>query len=133
MFCARAAWIAPLRRAFIAGSGRPILAAAVISRASLEKSLERFLSWAPLRNWMFLNFEWPAMASHPFAAVNARPRLIGAQAGKIQSVGRAVGPTLNRRDRRFYRSFSEALTLTARQIEAWRLAPREARPCRQEG
>jgi hypothetical protein len=29
----------------------------------LEKSLERFLSWAPLRNWMFLNFEWPAIES----------------------------------------------------------------------
>ena len=45
----------------MAGSGMPIFAAAVISRPSLEKSLERFLSWAPLRNWMFLNFEWPAI------------------------------------------------------------------------
>ena len=66
MFWARAAWTAVLSRAFIAGSGMPSFAAAVISRASLEKSFERFLSWAPLRNWMFLNFEWPAMASHPF-------------------------------------------------------------------
>ena len=53
---------ATLSRAFIAGSGSPIFAATVISRASLENSLERFLSCAPLRNWMFLNFEWPAMA-----------------------------------------------------------------------
>ena len=47
---ARAAVMAARRRGFMAGSGRPILAATVISRASLEKSLERFLSCAPLRN-----------------------------------------------------------------------------------
>jgi hypothetical protein len=40
--------------------------------------LERFLSWAPLRNWMFLNFEWPAMARAPLwlPACAVRPRLI---------------------------------------------------------
>ena len=63
MFTARAATTAVLSRGFMAGSGMPIFAAAVISRPSLEKSLERFLSWAPLRNWMFLNFEWPAIES----------------------------------------------------------------------
>src|SRR6185503_4045327 len=62
MFTARAAATAVLSRGFMVGSGMPIFAAAVISRASLENSLDRFLSWAPLRNWMFLNFEWPAMA-----------------------------------------------------------------------
>ena len=61
MFWVRAVWMAPRSRAFMAGSGMPILAAAVISRANLENSLERFLSWAPLRNWMFLNFECPDM------------------------------------------------------------------------
>src|SRR6476646_3466083 len=61
MFWARAAVTAVLSRAFMAGSGMPILAAAVISRARLEKSLESFLSWAPLRNWMFLHLECPAI------------------------------------------------------------------------
>src|ERR1700756_612527 len=49
------------RRAFIAGSGRPALAATVISRESLENSLDRALSARPLRCMMFLNFEWPAI------------------------------------------------------------------------
>src|SRR3546814_11116463 len=59
---ARAAIMAARRRAFIAGSGRPILAATVISRLSFENKAERFLSCAPLRCMMFLNLEWPAMA-----------------------------------------------------------------------
>ena len=41
MFSARAASTAARRRGFMLGSGRPILAATVISRASLENSLER--------------------------------------------------------------------------------------------
>src|SRR5437773_2356120 len=49
------------RRALALGSGTPALAAMVMSRDSLEKSLDRSLSWRPLRNWMFLNLEWPAM------------------------------------------------------------------------
>ena len=49
------------RRAFISGSGMPVLAATVISRASLANSLERAASWRPLRCMMFLNWEWPAM------------------------------------------------------------------------
>src|SRR5262245_51242955 len=61
MFSARAAIIAARSRAFIAGSGRPSLAAVVISRASLENSLERALSWRPLRCMMFLNWECPAI------------------------------------------------------------------------
>src|SRR5690348_6812647 len=48
-------------RGFMSGSGAPCLAAMVMSRESLENSLERILSCRPLRNWMFLNFEWPAM------------------------------------------------------------------------
>ena len=42
-------------RGLCAGSGSPPLDATVISRASLEKSLERSLSCLPLRNMMFLN------------------------------------------------------------------------------
>ena len=61
MDSARALVMARRRRALEAGSGVPVLAAMVMSRDSLENSLERFLSWAPLRNWMFLNLEWPAM------------------------------------------------------------------------
>src|SRR6185503_10556778 len=49
------------RREFIAGSGRPAFAATVISRESLENSLERAESARPLRCMMFLNLEWPAM------------------------------------------------------------------------
>src|SRR5258707_833535 len=49
------------RREFMVGSGRPALAATVISRESLENALERALSARPLRCMMFLNFEWPAM------------------------------------------------------------------------
>src|SRR5881397_1188581 len=45
------------------GSGTPSFADTVISRASLENSLERAASWRPLRCMMFLNCEWPAMAS----------------------------------------------------------------------
>src|SRR3954468_22427518 len=49
------------RRAFMLGSGRPALAATVISRESLENSLDRALSARPLRCMMFLNLECPAM------------------------------------------------------------------------
>src|SRR3546814_12520461 len=47
----------------MSGSGVPIFAATVISRLSLEKSAERFLSCAPLRYMMFLNLEWPAIGA----------------------------------------------------------------------
>src|ERR1043165_7459053 len=58
---ALALFTARRRRAFIAGSGRPILAATVISRESLENSLERAEAARPLRCMMFLNFACPAM------------------------------------------------------------------------
>src|ERR1700761_5291136 len=61
MDSALAAMMARRRRALAVGSGRPVLAASVMSRDSLENSLDRILSWRPLRCWMFLNFEWPAM------------------------------------------------------------------------
>src|SRR3989338_2258771 len=61
MFSTRAAWIAARRRGLYSGSGKPIFAATVISLASLAKSLERFLSCAPLLYMMFLNCEWPAI------------------------------------------------------------------------
>jgi len=53
--------IAARSRAFIAGSGWPILAATVISRASLPNSFDFWASCRPLRCMMFLNWEWPAM------------------------------------------------------------------------
>src|SRR3954462_587384 len=58
---ALALFTARRRRAFMLGSGRPALAATVISRESLENSLERAESARPLRCMMFLNFECPAM------------------------------------------------------------------------
>ena len=54
---ALALFTASLRRAFMAGSGRPALAATVISRLSFENSLERALSARPLRCMTFLNLE----------------------------------------------------------------------------
>src|SRR5512140_2198808 len=62
---ALALFTARRRRAFMAGSGRPDLAATVTSRESLENSLERALSARPLRCMMFVNLECPAMV--PFA------------------------------------------------------------------
>jgi hypothetical protein len=58
---ARAVITALRRRAFIAGSGNPDLAATVISRLSFENAAARFLSCAPLRCMMFLNLECPAI------------------------------------------------------------------------
>jgi hypothetical protein len=71
--------------------------------------LERFLSWAPLRNWMFLNFEWPAMGplSYWLLAFAVRPRLIGVGPPEIQ-----WSPFRVHKD-----PLSEALTLMARQLK----------------
>src|SRR3954466_8128137 len=74
MFSARAARMAARRRGFMFGSGSPILAATVISRASLEKTLERTASTLPLRCMMFLNCECPAIG----ASVQSWPRASGA-------------------------------------------------------
>src|SRR5665213_456207 len=63
------------RRALAAGSGTPPRAAMVMSRENLENSLERAASWRSLRNWMFLNLEWPAME-------------------RASSAGRAVAPVV---------------------------------------
>src|SRR4029453_11333246 len=60
--------LAPRSLGLKAGSGSPSFADTVISRASLPNSLERALSWRPLRCMMFLNWEWPAIRSRPFAA-----------------------------------------------------------------
>jgi hypothetical protein len=59
---ARAASTAARSRGLASGSGRPALAATVISRDSLENIAERFLSCAPLRYMMFLNLLWPAIS-----------------------------------------------------------------------
>src|SRR5438270_4473274 len=61
MLCALAAAIAARRRGLCAGSGSPCFAETVISRDSLENSLERCASCLLLRNMMFLNCEWPAI------------------------------------------------------------------------
>ena len=58
---ALAAFTARRRRGFMSTSGMPILAATVISFASLENIFERNLSCLPLRCWMFAHLEWPAM------------------------------------------------------------------------
>src|SRR5467141_564527 len=63
MFSWRAEMIAARNRAFMLGSGWPIFAATVISRASFENSFDFWASCRPLRCMMFLNWECPAMRS----------------------------------------------------------------------
>src|ERR1700686_2246915 len=63
MFSWRAEMIAARSRAFMEGSGWPILAATAISRASFENSFDFWASCRPLRCMMFLNWECPAMRS----------------------------------------------------------------------
>jgi hypothetical protein len=55
--------IAARSRGFALGSGKPERAAVVSSRMIFVKILARFLSCAPLRYMMFLNWEWPAMTN----------------------------------------------------------------------
>ena len=62
-------------RAFIEGSGWPILAATVISRASLLNSFDFWASCRPLRCMMFLNWECPAMLC---SSTSPAARAIGA-------------------------------------------------------
>ncbi len=85
--------VAARRRGLISGSGAPDRAATLISRISLENTLARFASCAPLRYMMFLNCEWPAMGSSnphqnggntlpaparaPWRAIRAKPSEVG--------------------------------------------------------
>src|SRR4051812_49636967 len=87
MFSALAARIAARRRGFMLGSGRPIFAATVISRASFEKTLERTASTLPLRCMMFLNCECPAIG----ASVRGHGRAPRAQASRQDDLGRLIG------------------------------------------
>src|ERR1700739_1062741 len=73
IFSARAAITAALSRAFMLGSGKPSLAATVISRASLEKSLERIASCLPFLCMMFFDCLWPAI----FASIDLQLRAMG--------------------------------------------------------
>ena len=65
----------------------PILAATVISRASLENIFDRTASWRPLRCMMFLNCEWPAMASLSSSRGFRNGGLIDKSAQKVQTTG----------------------------------------------
>src|SRR5690606_33204947 len=82
---ARAFCTARRRRGFMAGSGAPILAATVISRASFENIFDLAASWRPFRCMMFLNCEWPAMTlPRAFLDVSEFCGLIVKQAGCVQ-------------------------------------------------
>src|SRR3569623_634467 len=82
---ALALFTARRRRAFIAGSGRPAVAATVISRESVENSLERALSARPLRCMMFLNLECPAMVRRSLdGRVRRKRALLLALAGAVR-------------------------------------------------
>ena len=72
MLATRAATRAERSRGLAAGSGRPVRAAVVNSRISLVKALARFVSCAPLRYMMFLNWEWPAIAENLEISSKAR-------------------------------------------------------------
>src|SRR5690349_3340508 len=61
MFACFAAMTAARSRGFELVSGRPVRAAVVSSRMILVKTLARFLSCAPFRYMMFLNWECPAI------------------------------------------------------------------------
>src|SRR3954470_20542325 len=90
MLSARAARTAARRRGFMAGSGRPSLAATVISRESLPKTFERTASCRPLRCMMFLNCEWPATAVSPDEICQNAARVIGSRRDKIQNAARGT-------------------------------------------
>src|SRR5260370_37871298 len=104
MFSVRAARMAARSRAFIPGSGDPILPETVISRASLPNSLALTASCRPLRCMMFLNCECPAMASSLLP--KSRSRLLEpaaeAHAGDAPGeAGRIVGLHRDRAQGRF--------------------------------
>src|SRR4029079_9580750 len=85
MFSWRAEMIAARSRAFIEGSGWPILAATVISRASLENSFDFWASCWPLRCMMFLNWECPAMRGSHRALMDGKRGVIGRKVHKIKA------------------------------------------------
>src|SRR5438270_3543023 len=86
MLSARAGMSAARRRGFIAGSGRTILAATVISRASLPNTFDLIASCRPLRCMMFLNWEWPAKrASSEFVTADFGARYRSVRRGNPHS------------------------------------------------
>src|SRR5690606_10666204 len=96
MDCERALLTASRSRALKAGSGTPSLAATVISRASLEKILERTASLLPLRCMTFLACEWPAIRSPP-VDVNAVAPYSGQTPGnKVTPARLEVGKRLGK-------------------------------------
>src|SRR5262249_8642898 len=108
MFSARAAMTAARRRGFMAGSGSPILAETVISRASFPNNLDLAASCRPLRCIMFLNWEWPAMVCSSTARVPRKMKsAIGEVMGKWSDVRgvieRACAEIQNRLARNFAR------------------------------
>src|ERR1700730_10300326 len=80
VFRARRANMAARRRGFIAGSGRPIFADTVISRASLPNNLARAASARPFLCMIFLNCECPAMippCAEAYRAARSKNKEIG--------------------------------------------------------
>src|SRR3954469_11879816 len=63
MLSERAFWIASRKRAFASGSGEPVRAATVISRASLVKSWPRRAAVAPFSRFVVAHFECPDMVA----------------------------------------------------------------------
>src|SRR5450631_3773701 len=98
MFSWRAEVIAARSRAFMLGSGWPILAATVISRASLLNNFDFWASCRPLRCMMFLNLECPAMRS----LLTIRPGCEGKARGYRPRQGR---------NQRFFRFFGIMVVL----------------------
>src|ERR1700744_6146438 len=93
MFSCRAAMMAARSRAFMVGSGNPILAATVISRASLPNSFDFWASCRPLRCMMFLNWEWPAIRELLgfVGDKEAKRGLIGFDSAKIKDFAEIFG------------------------------------------
>src|SRR6478609_9844357 len=88
----RALAIAAASEAFAAGSGPPSLAATMIARDSLVKSLPRFLSSAPFLCLIVDHFEWPLMPPPPRAPAPPSRRSAGAAAGRRSARGGTPSP-----------------------------------------
>ena len=93
MLCALALSTASRRRGLDAISAPPMRAAIVISRISLVKSLPRFLSWAPLRCWIFAHLLCPAMS---IASPKRHPAIPGPETARMITVIAAAGTLLKR-------------------------------------
>src|SRR5205085_12532367 len=90
-----AAVMAARKPARIPGSGRPSLAATVISRASLLNSLDLTASCRPLRCMIFLNCECPAMLVSAARQSCAHLQRVSIDSNRYPGHARALDPHIH--------------------------------------